>query len=304
MINFKEQTFGIEIETTELSRTAAAIAIQNVIGGEIGHENSYDASTVTTADGRVWKAVKDSSLHSSNGMAAEIVSPICAYEDIETVQAIVRAVKAAGARVNCTCGIHVHVGVPGITGKELANLVKVVDKQEEYLFKALGVLESRKDCFARPVDTNLITNLGEHAPKTALQFKRMWYGVDANYSDAALENYNFHHYHPSRYHGLNLHATFTKGTVEYRYFNGSLHPGKIKAYIQFCLALTAYGRNSRGAKAGRREFKAESAKYDFRVFLTSLGLNGKEFEVCRLHMLNRLSGDSAYKHGRPLAMAA
>jgi hypothetical protein len=182
--------------------------------------------------------------------------------------------------------------------------VKIVDKQEEYLFKALGVLDSRKDEYTRPVESRLVNTINTSKPNGLIEFKRAWYNVPADFSDVRLESHEFGHSDNSRYHGLNIHATFTKGTVEYRYFNGSLHPGKIKAYIQFCLALTAYGRNSRGAKGGRREFKAESAKYDFRVFLTTLGLNGSEFEVCRLHMLSRLSGDSAYKDGRPVAIAA
>ena len=37
------------------------------------------------------------------------------------------------------------------------------------------------------------------------------------------------HYNSSRYHGSNIHATFTKGTVEFRLFNGTLHAGEIKA---------------------------------------------------------------------------
>ncbi len=47
------------------------------------------------------------------------------------------------------------------------------------------------------------------------------------------------HYDGSRYHCLNFHSVFQKGTVEFRLFNGTLHAGKIKAYIQFSLAITA-----------------------------------------------------------------
>lgn len=42
--------------------------------------------------------------------SGEIVSPVLGYDDIELLQQIVRAVRAAGARVDETCGIHVHVG--------------------------------------------------------------------------------------------------------------------------------------------------------------------------------------------------
>jgi hypothetical protein len=299
----REQTFGIEIETVNLPREAAARAVQGVVGGSVRHAGgTYDAWVCRAADGREWKAVKDASLAGSCG--AEIVSPICRYADIDTVQAIVRAVKAAGAKVNGSCGIHVHVGLQGATAKELVNLVKVVDHQEEYMFRAFGVLEHRRARYCRPVERSLADRIRDRRPESLLDFKRAWYN---NYAAPAssLELWTPPHYHDSRYHGFNLHALFTKGTVEYRYFNGSLHPGKIKAYIQFCMALTARGRNSRGARGGRRQFRAESSKYDFRCFLLSLNLIGDEFKVCRLHMLARLSGDSAYQNGRPaVAMAA
>jgi hypothetical protein len=43
----------------------------------------------------------------------------------------------------------------------------------------------------------------------------------------------------SRYHALNLHATFSKGTVEFRLFNGILHAGEVKAYVHLALAISA-----------------------------------------------------------------
>ena len=55
------------------------------------------------------------------------------------------------------------------------------------------------------------------------------------------------HYNHSRYRMLNLHATFTKGTIEFRLFQfdnptnekkGGLHAGQLKSYIQLCLALS------------------------------------------------------------------
>ncbi|WP_442862889.1 amidoligase family protein [Acutalibacter sp.] len=39
---------------------------------------------------------------------------------------------------------------------------------------------------------------------------------------------------------MNFHAFFTKGTVEFRLFNGTTHAGKMKSYIQFCLAMSAW----------------------------------------------------------------
>jgi hypothetical protein len=298
--NFSEQTFGVEIETVALDVAGACEAVARATGGRIYNP---ERPMIVMADGRRWTVVRDGSLHSPNGRSCEVVSPICTAADLSMVQEVVRALKARGAQVNATCGVHVHVGVPGVTGKELASLAKVVDRQEEYMFAALGVLPHRRARYARPVEAALIQKIEARKPKTALEFKKIWYGLD-HLSDQDAESYSAGHYSNSRYHGLNLHAVWDKGTVEYRYFNGSLHPGKIKAYIQFCMALTAYGRGAKFAKAGRRPFSASTAKYDFRCFLLTLKLIGPEYAVCRLHMTARLAGDSAYQHGRPLAQAA
>ena len=56
----------------------------------------------------------DSSIHAEtkqNGYAGddykcEIVSPICVYDDIETIQEIIRELRRKGAIANASCGIH------------------------------------------------------------------------------------------------------------------------------------------------------------------------------------------------------
>jgi len=65
------------------------------------------------------------------------------------------------------------------------------------------------------------------------------------------------------------------------------------------LALAAKGLNGRAASSRKREFRPESAKYDFRVFLLHLALIGDEFKTARLHLMANLNGSAAWKHGRP-----
>ena len=96
------------------------------------------------------------------------------------------------------------------------------------------------------------------------------------------------HYNDTRYHGLNLHATFTKGTVEFRLFNSTTHAGEIKAYIQFCLAVSHQALTQK--KASARRTVTDNEKYAFRCWMLRLGLNGDEFKTCRLHFLKRLEG--------------
>ena len=58
------------------------------------------------------------------------------------------------------------------------------------------------------------------------------------------------------------------GTIELRYFNGTLHAGEVKAYVQLALAMAAKALSSKAASSKRREFNPATAKYDFRVGCT------------------------------------
>ena len=98
---------------------------------------------------------------------------------------------------------------------------------------------------------------------------------------------------------MNFHNVWFRGTIEFRWFEATLHAGKVKAAVQFVLAMAAKALNSRGACSGRRPFDPQSAKYDFRCFLIRLGLNGKEFQTARKHLLAAMPGDAAFKRGRP-----
>ncbi len=82
-------------------------------------------------------------------------------------------------------------------------------------------------------------------------------------------------------------------------FEATLHAGRVKAAVQFVLAIAAKALNSRAASSRKREFDPSSAKYDFRIFLIHLGLNGDEFKTARTHLLSAMPGDAAFKRGRP-----
>jgi hypothetical protein len=105
-------------------------------------------------------------------------------------------------------------------------------------------------------------------------------------------------YDSSRYKILNLNSLFLRGTVEFRAFNGSLHAGEIKAYVQFTLALVAKAIQAKGASSRRSEYNAATSKYDMRVWLLSLKMSGDEFKTARLHLLKKLGGSAAWKGER------
>ena len=103
----------------------------------------------------------------------------------------------------------------------------------------------------------------------------------------------YQHYDDSRYRALNLHSVFSKGTIEFRLFNSTLHAGEVKSYIQLCLAISHQGLVQKSASRARTQ--SENEKYTFRTWLLRLGMIGDEFKTARLHLLKNLEGNIAWK---------
>lgn len=242
---------------------------------------------VKDRDGRIWKVVSDGSIDRVNGReGAEVVSPILSYDDLDKVQDVIRALREAGGVPHRSCGIHVHVDAGPHNAGSLGRLAKIVWKNEELILDALGVSTGRRGSYAKPMEDDFIDKVVRRKPRTLDDLNRMWYGRFTP---------NPSHYDSSRYHGLNLHNVWYRKTVEFRYFNASLHAGKVKGYIQFCLALSAKALNSRSATHRRKQRVRGGDRFDFRIFLLGLGLKGNEFKTARRHLLSRLQGSAAWR---------
>ena len=291
--------FGIEMEMTGITRAQAA----NLMGAFFGmgrgtHKGgAYDTYTASDAKGRTWKAMSDSSIWAqrkvdgqiegaTNEYRTEVVSPILSYDDIPKLQELVRTLRKAGALVNSSCGIHIHVGAEQFTPKTLRNLVNLMASKEDMIYHALQIDPIREGRYCQKTDGTFLAKLNKKQPQTMTEFADIWY-IQAPFG-------RNEHYNCSRYHGLNLHATFTKGTVEFRLFNGTLHAGEIKAYIQYCLALAHQALTQKKASAKKTE--TDNEKYAFRCWMLRLGLIGDEFKTCRLHLLKHLTGNAAWKN--------
>ena len=296
----RTQQFGIEMEMTGITRERAA----QVIAGYFGTASSvrggvYGAYEAIDRQGRVWKAVSDASIVCQKKAASggrsmagreyscEVVSPILTYGDIADLQEVVRQLRHAGAFVNKSCGIHIHVDASKHTPATLTNLVNLMAQKEDILYRALQIAPDRLQ-YCKKVNEDLLGVINRRKPKTLPELADMWYAGCYDSRDA--------HYNRSRYRGLNLHATFTKGTIEFRLFNATTHAGEIKSYIQFCLALSQQALSQK--KASCRRSVTDNEKYCMRCWLLRLGLNGDEFKTCRHHMTKNLTGDSAWRHGR------
>lgn len=292
----KQQTFGIEIEFNGISRERAAQVLAAHLGTQvIFRGGTYDTREVPDRQGRVWKIVSDASIEATDpNERCEFVSPICRWEDIELVQELVRKLRTAGAKPHDSCGIHVHVGRGEHTAKTLRNLVNMVNAKEDMLTQALGISAARRGQWCKPVDQSFLERLNHRKPKDDDGFAKLWYDETTT---ARLEARKSTHYDQSRYHLLNLHSVFQKGTVEFRAFNSTLHAGKVKAYIQLCMAISDAALKSSYASPARPV--TDNPKYAFRCWLLKLGFIGDEFATARQHLIADLPGNSAWRHGEP-----
>ncbi len=65
------------------------------------------------------------------------------YDEIPKLQEVVRALRAAGGKVNSSCGLHCHVDASNHNRNSLKNLIGIMYQKEDMLFKALKVNEER-----------------------------------------------------------------------------------------------------------------------------------------------------------------
>ena len=293
----RTQRFGIEIEMTGVTREKAAEAIAEYFGTESFYIGTY-YKTYGAKDrqGRTWKATFDSSIiaqkksggrtvRAADEYKCEVVSPILTYEDMADLQEIIRQLRHKGAFVNRQCGIHIHVDESLYTPQTLRNLVNIIASKEDILYKALRIDPARMR-WCKKTNGELLEAINRRKPQTMEALKDIWYAGSTRDRDE--------HYNDTRYHGLNLHSTFTKGTVEFRLFNSTTHAGEIKAYIQFCLAVSHQALTQK--KASARKTVTDNEKYAFRCWMLRLGLSGDEFKTCRLHFLKHLEGNSAWRN--------
>ena len=301
--NMKNQTIGVEIEMNSITRPKAAEKVAAYFGTRAWNaasEYGYSSWACKDNQGRIWKFQKDVSIAGDEEHKCEMVTPILKYEDLEDLQEIVRILRKAGAKSDASrmCGVHIHTGANGHTAKTMRNLTNIMASHESLLAEALNLDRNRVSRYCRTVDPRFLTQINKRKPQTMSQFADIWYkSQNADCGRTA-------HYNGSRYHMLNFHATFTKGTIEFRLFqfdepaNGKangLHAGQLKSYIQLCLALSEMAKAVKGASAKPQQH--ENPKYAMRTWLLRLGFIGEEFKTAREFLTKRLSGDCSFRSG-------
>ena len=287
---------------TGITRQQAAEALSALFGTQLRYlGGAYKAYEVPDRENKVWKLVCDSSIRAtrkqggrqvpveSGEYKVEMNSPKLSYSEMEKLQEVVRTLRHAGAVVNDSCGMHVHVDASSHTPQSLKNALSIMYSKEDILFRALKVNEHRVERWCKKVREPMLEKIRKLPADTTMErLKQEWYDGQ----DRSHEHYNW-----TRYYALNLHSVFYRGTLEWRCFESTLHAGKVRANITLALAISAQAINQKRTVMRKTEI-SENPAFTFRTFLLRLGLIGPEYKNVREHLLENLPGDRAWRYDR------
>ena len=206
-IGIKDQCFGVEVEMTGITRRQAAEALAEYFGTSVHYCGTYyDTWGVTDPEGKEWKLMSDGSIRAERKAAGgyesvgrgeyqvEMVTPKLTYAELPKLQECVRRVRRAGAKVNTSCGIHIHVDASNHNRQSLKNLIGIMYSKEDILFKALQVNESRAERWCKKVREPMLRQarrLSSDETTDLTQLEQVWYEGDV----ADREHYNWTRYH-------------------------------------------------------------------------------------------------------------
>lgn len=214
-MDLKEQFYGTEIEMTGITRRHAAEVVAQMFGASDYYQSFCDSWYLYDPSGKEWKFISDGSITAQRRIEesmvpaeeeyrTEMVSPKLTYAEMGKLQEVVRCLCENGARVNSSCGQHVHVDASNHTARSLKNALTIMYSKEDILFKALKVQTGRESLYCQKVRPAVLEKI-RRMPNSNIsmeKLKRVWYEG----RDDSNEYYNW-----TRYYALNLHAVFSKG---------------------------------------------------------------------------------------------
>ena len=245
-----EKGFGVEIEflrplgksQSTICRKIQANVVFQAQQIECKREN-WNKRTVP-----YWKCVTDSSVKAGNWNPNhtgdnELVSPILfGQKGKAQLKAVLQVLREEGCEVNKTCGIHVHHDITEtmlagirIAKKVLKNLIGLVVKYEHVIYNLMPAsrltrqysqparkfIGYKKETINKLVNTDLERNYVRSSLGRPI--------VDTQNWDARIQG--------DRYSGLNLENIYKRGSVEFRYMQGSLNFSKVWSWVVMTQAI-------------------------------------------------------------------
>lgn len=211
------RTFGVEFEFKGLTAEQARNAVAATGLAVYGH------TTYTHTTMREWKVVTDGSV--TGGF--ELVSPILrGQQGLDEMTLALNALVNAGGRVDTQCGFHVHVGMNGVNGTGLYNILNFYAANQNLMSSLVSRSRRQHSGYAVPLPTEE-------------RVRSRWGGLNHT-TNRQLRGFcnGFTH---DRYWAVNVAAFARHGTIEFRQHQGTLNAKKATEWVRLMLAMTEAG---------------------------------------------------------------
>lgn len=262
MTNLTNRTYGIEIEFFGVTREVVAQKCQE-LGVDARVEN-YNHTNRTW-----WKIVTDSSVTStgcnnSYNHGNEIVSPILEGEDgLEQLRKVCEALEAVGAKVDKTCGIHVHHGIGDLNLEQIKNIYRVYNKYENVIENMMP--KSRR----KTANNRYCKPLAEY--------------IERIEGASTIEDLRWVLH--DRYRTVNFQSYVKYSTIEFRQHSGSTDFEKISSWVLLTQMMVEKSKESKRAiKKIKSEQERNEIKRICQRFFKELGVEGE----LRRYILDRI----------------
>lgn len=260
--------FGVEIEAIGLpfAQVISALRAAGIRCEDTGYTHSVTP---------YWKVVHDGSL--AGGYTFELVSPkLYGQAGLNELETVMRLLREAGARVNSSCGFHVHHSAEGMQEINHANVAYAYNYFYS-LFEGIFPVGRQNSTWARRLSS----------PETA-------------YTARA------HGLYDVRYMAVNLNAVTRHGTVEFRQHAGTLNASKATAWVVFTQLLMqgALKWRKRGGMRTADPTNHYNLQRRFKTFLGAYTSQNPTYDEATTRCLRFMQRRSSMRWGRMLAAGA
>jgi hypothetical protein len=206
---------------------------------------------------------------SVRGAATEaVINPLVGDQFLKGIVWLGKYLNSVDAEVDDSCGLHVHVGAQDFGPYELRRLMQLYRMVERDIYERMIPAYRGKPSpvngkyYAKPYDMGAGWWQGLWSVQTVSELREyIWQWVFRGCPTVPKQNkeggvqyigipalrrgkYQI----PSRYYGLNIHSWFTRGTVEWRHYPGTLRIGELVHWPLLCGWLTQLASEMRDSE--------------------------------------------------------